>query len=297
MVLVVLGFAGSALAARWDEAQAALAQLSWQAVSAATIAAVAALGGQMLAWRALLADLGSPLPLRAAIRIMFLAQLGKYLPGSVWAFVGQVELAKEYDVPRRRGGTATMLAVAVTVAVNLAVAAVCLPLTSPDAAQRWWWLLALAPVLLACLHPRVVTWAVNLALRVLRRDPLETSPSLRGTAVAVAWTLLAWVPLGLHAWFLVLDASGGTTALAALPMAAGGYALAWTLGLIVIIAPAGLGVRELALTVALSPVLSPGSALIVAVVSRLVMTAADLLWAALALLLTRRTRTPTGGFA
>ena len=31
----------------------------------------------MLAWRALLADLGSPLPLPAAIRVMFIGQLGK----------------------------------------------------------------------------------------------------------------------------------------------------------------------------------------------------------------------------
>ena len=66
----------------------------------------------MLAWRALLADLGSPLPVRVAMRVLFLGQLAKYLPGStVWAVVAQTELAHDYDVPRsgplRRGSCST----------------------------------------------------------------------------------------------------------------------------------------------------------------------------------------------
>ncbi|RCV55719.1 hypothetical protein DEF23_10045 [Marinitenerispora sediminis] len=284
MVLVVLGCAAVALHARWDEASDALAALPPWAVAVSLLAGLAGLGAQMMAWRALLADLGSPLPVLVAARIMFVGQLGKYVPGSVWAFVAQVELAKDRAVARRRGLAATVLAVLVTLTVNLVVAAVTLPLASGAAAREWWWALALAPVLLAALHPRVVTRVLGLLSRWSRRDggaePERVSG--RGMAAAIGWSAVAWVPLAVHVWALVAGTGGAGSA--ALPAAAGAYALAWTLGVLVVVAPAGLGVRELVLVVGLAPVLEPGAALVVATLSRLLMTAADLLWAGAAVL-------------
>jgi hypothetical protein len=67
-----------------------------------------------------------------------------------------------------------------------------------------------------------------------------------------------------------------------LPIAAGAYALAWSVGFVLIPFPGGVGPRELAFIAALAPVMPRGSAIVVAVVSRLVLTIADLAWAALA---------------
>ncbi|PRY01478.1 lysylphosphatidylglycerol synthase domain-containing protein [Allonocardiopsis opalescens] len=295
LAAALLGFAGYALAANWAEAGAALTRLSPWTVLGAVLAALAALVCQVLAWRALLADLGAPLPVAAAGRIWGLGQLGKYVPGMVWAFVAQVELAKEHDVARSRSLAASVLAFAVTLAVNVMVAAATLPFTSAEAAGRWWWLVLLVPVLLACLHPRLIAWGVRTGLRLLRRPPVDVAASPRGLARAVLWTLAAWVPLSLHAWLLVAGVGGGS-APGTWPLAAGAYALAWSLGLVVVFAPAGLGVRELALAVALAPVLPEGAALVVAGLSRLVMTAADLGGAGIALALRRTpsTHSPTG---
>jgi len=52
--------------------------------------------------------------LPAAIRVMFVGQLGKYVPGAVWALAAQVELARDYDVPRRRSTTASLVGMAVS---------------------------------------------------------------------------------------------------------------------------------------------------------------------------------------
>lgn len=291
LFLVVCVCAGLALRANWEQARDAAAVLPLWVLPAAVLAGMAGLTAQMLAWRALLAGMGSPLPLRTAARVMFVGQLGKYLPGSVWAFVAQVELARDWNVPRTRGAAATLLAVGVTVATGLAVAAVALPLSSAEAARRWWWALALAPLLLAALHPRVVGWGIRLAARPFARfrEVAEAGPlDVRGRSMAatVGWTLVAWVPLGLHVWLLTWAVGG--EALRSLGPAVGAYALAWTLGLLVVFAPAGLGVREAVLVVALSPVVDAGAALVVAVLSRLVMTVADVAWAGLSVLLSRR---------
>ena len=283
LLAVAAGLAVYGLASQWDEVHAALAKLAWYDVAGAVACVIAGLGCMLLAWRALLAGLGSPLPLSAATRVMFIGQLGKYVPGAVWALAAQVELARDHDVPRRRSTAASLVGMAVTLVVGLIAAGVMLPLTSAHAAGHYWWVLAVTPLAVACLHPKVIRFGLNLALRVLRRPPLEESVSAAAMARALAWTTLGWLFYGAHAWFLISDFAdreggrgGGWDTFA---LALGGYALAWAVGFLIIFFPGGIGPREVALIAVLAPVMPSASALVVALASRVVMTIGDLAWA------------------
>jgi uncharacterized membrane protein YbhN (UPF0104 family) len=296
LVALAVGFCVYGLVTQRAEVTNALRNLHWYSVAAAILAAIAGLGFMMLAWRSLLADLGSPLRLRPAARIMFVGQLGKYVPGMVWAFAAQVELAREYKVPRRRSASATAITVAVTLATGLIVAAVTLPLTSHSAARHYWWVLACAPLLLVCLYPPLLGAALDLVLRLARLPPLERRVSLPGLARALGWTMLGWACYGLQLWLLVADVSGRGAGV--LLLSIGAYALAWAVGFVLVIFPSGVGPRELALIAALAPVMPRGSALVVAIVSRLVMTVCDLIWAGIGLGVSRNVRpAPTAAAA
>jgi len=63
----------------------------------------------------------------------------------------------------------------------------------------------------------------------------------------------------------------------------GGYALAWSVGFLIVFFPGGIGPREIALIAVLAPVMSSASALVVALASRVVMTIGDLFWAGIGL--------------
>jgi glycosyltransferase 2 family protein len=297
LLAAAVGLAVWGLASQWDAVRAALDKLAGWQVAGAFGCVLAGLGCMMLAWRALLADLGSPLPLPVAARVMFVGQLGKYVPGAVWAVAAQVELARDHDVPRRRSGTASLVAMAVTLVVGLIAAGVMLPLVSAHAARQYWWVLALTPLAAACLHPRVIKGALDLALKVARRPPLETSVSGAGMARALAWTTLGWLFYGAHAWLLISEFAGRSGPVFALAL--GGYALAWAVGFVIIFVPGGIGARELALIAVLAPVMPSASALVVALASRVVMTAGDLLWAGIGLAVGRAGRAtrpaPRGG--
>lgn len=286
LVALAVGFCVYGLATQRTEVTAALEHLRWYSVAAAVGAALAGLGFMMLGWRSLLADLGSPLGLRQATTIMFVGQLGKYVPGMVWAFAAQVELAREHKIPRRRSASATAVSVAVTLATGLVVAAVMLPLASRSAAQHYWWVLACAPLILACLYPPLLGGALDRLLRLARQPPLERRISPRGLARCVAWVTLGWACFGLHLWILVADVTNRGADVLLLSM--GTYALAWSVGFVLIIFPSGVGPRELALIAGLAPVMPRGSALVIAIVSRLVMTLGDLVWAGFGLALSRR---------
>lgn len=288
LLAIALGFCVYALVSQRAETAAALRHLAWGPVIGAAAAAIAGLGCQMLAWRAVVRDLGSPLSVRSATRVTFIAQLGKYVPGAVWATAAQVELARRHDVPRKRSATAAVVAMLVTLATGLLVAAVALPLSSQDAARTYWWALALAPPAVIGLYPPVTGYVLDRALRLARRAPLERRISAAGMTRAVAWSLLGWGLFGVHAWLLAADVTG--KGVNVLPIAAGAYALAWSVGFVLIPFPGGVGPRELAFIAALAPIMPRGSAIVVAVVSRLVMTVADLSWAGTAFVLGRSGR-------
>lgn len=67
-----------------------------------------------------------------------------------------------------------------------------------------------------------------------------------------------------------------------LRLSVGGYALAWLVGFVLVFLPAGVGAREVVLAAALAPALGTGGVLVVVLLSRVLVTAGDLLSAGLA---------------
>ena len=270
-----------------EDALSAAHDVGPAAAAGSLLAVLAGLLCSALVWRTLLTALGAPLPLRAALHVFFVGQLGKYVPGSVFAVAAQMELGRAHGAARSRTGTAALLFLGVGLAAGLLVAAVALPFTSPSALRSYGWVLAVLPVGLACLAPPVLTRVVGLLLRLLRREPLDRPLPARRVAGALGWALAMWTSYGVSLWLLV-RAQDTTTGPDLLLLSLGGYALAWTAGFLVVIAPAGAGVREVALVAALAPVLDASAALAVAVLSRVLMTVGDLLWGLAGLVLGRR---------
>ncbi len=288
LALVALGFLGYALARNWDDTRAAVAQISPWAVLGAFVAVLLGQFCMLLAWRAVLAGLGSPLPVRVAGRIMFVGQLGKYIPGAVWAYAAMMDLGRDHGSPPRRTFACISLALVINLGVGIALAAA--TLATQEVVRRAWYLLLLVPVIAVCLHPRVLTWGLNLALRLARRPTLDSVLPGRTVLVAVAWTTLGWLGYGLHTTMLM-----GRWDLYVI--ATGAYAFAWATGLLTFVVPAGVGVREGALVLVLAPIITTGPAFAVAVLSRLAFTLADAAAAGLAILLGRQTSSSVAVYA
>jgi uncharacterized membrane protein YbhN (UPF0104 family) len=269
---LVLALCGYGLYSQWPQVASALARLHWYSIPLALAAAMAGSACMMLSWRAILTDLGSPLAVRASARINFIAQLGKYVPGAVWALAAQVELSHDYHVPRRRVFASVAMSLVLTLGAGLGLALVTLPFTSPGVARHYWWALAALPLIAIGLCPPVLGRGLD---RLMRSQPLECRPSWRGLRRALAWNLTGWLLLGIQVWLVLCDLAGlhGTTFLLAL----GGYSLAFSTAMLVVVLPGGIGAREIILIAALSQSLPHGAAVAVALITRVVATVSDLL--------------------
>jgi uncharacterized membrane protein YbhN (UPF0104 family) len=228
-------------------------------------------------WRDVLASQGYPTPFLAGQRAFFVAQLGKYLPGGIWALVAQVALARDMRIPGRQAATATFLTIVVSLISALLVAVVALPLTVPGLVSAYWWIFVAVPPLLALLHPRSVAWWSSTAFRVLRRPGAPVRLSWAVLLRAFLLTLISWLALGSHLALLV--AGMGDAGWSLWVRSIGVFALGWVAGFLVIVAPAGAGVREGALVLGLGALLPAGAVLAAALVSRLLLTMADVVLA------------------
>lgn len=284
-LVLALSLCAVAIAKYWDQVRNAAVELSWLPISIALACVWSGTGFALLAWRRMLAEIGSPLPLGAAARVFSLSQLGKYIPGSIWPFVAQVELGREHGVPRTRSAASLALSIVVNVITAWLVAAVMLPFAASETVRAYWWGLFAVPLLLAALHPALLNPMLDRLLRLARRGPLEHRLTGHGIAAVMLWCVASWIMFGLHVFVLARDL--GATGAALLPAAVGGYAIAWTAGFLFVIAPAGAGVREVVLAASLASMLATGPVVLLVIASRLLITVGDLVWAGIGVLLGR----------
>jgi glycosyltransferase 2 family protein len=287
-VVVAVGYGGYAISQRWADIDRALARIGLPVSLLALVFTLCALTASMWAWRVLLAGLGSPLPFGVAARIVFIGQLGKYLPGAVWPVLAQMELATEHDVPRLRTVTASTVNMLLGPITGLIVASAALPFTGGS--TPYLWAFTVLPFLLACLHPRVLNYLIGRALRLARRPPLEQPLTGRVIASALGWLFASWACYGLQIWVLAVRV--GVHPGIALPLSTGGFALAWSVGFLIIFLPAGAGAREVVLIAILGhPAgLTLAAAGAVALLSRAATLAADLITAGVSALFNQRGR-------
>jgi uncharacterized membrane protein YbhN (UPF0104 family) len=296
-ISLTVGLAVWAVASRWSQVVDAFGRLSAGWVILALAATAVNLVFVAFMWRAALDDLGrgsgtARLGLLAAARVFFVGQLGKYLPGSVWPIVVQAELASEHGIPRRRTATATIVSILVAVAAAIVVVLATLPFVHGVLPRGFGWAVLLIIPLVMVLYPPVFGTLADRALRIVGREPLEHRTSLLGTARSTGWAMLSWTACGLQIWALCVPL-GAPLDLETLVLVTGGYALAWTVGFVIVIAPAGAGAREVALAAVLAPVLHSGETVVVVLLSRVLFTLCDLAFAGIAAATAvRRNRVP-----
>jgi hypothetical protein len=220
--------------------------LTWWPLAPAVVAAAAWWLLLARGWAVLVSGRAN----RGDVRTWCRTQALRYLPGGIWAPVSRVAVAPGNAVDRL-----------VTVGAENVVA-LCCALGVAGLAMTIGGRPAYAPAMLAPLLP----WTSARLLGSRMRMP---TPRVRGATVndLIAFVLYAGCAVAVQA-----SASG----LQAMWQVAGAAALAWAAGLVVVLAPGGIGVREVAYVGLVGSALPSSELALGAVAMRLVMIGAEL---------------------
>lgn len=288
IMLAVLAGAAYLIAKNYSGLKSAVSTVGPAAIVVSLILAVAGTAAIGQIWTSVLRGLGAQVSNREASGVFFLSQLGKYLPGSVWPVIAQMEFGRRIGTPRRTMLAANLLMLAVVTATGLITAAALLPWSSSDGLRHYWWTLLLLVPLLISLHPRVIPAVLDRLFVLARRPALGLRVGNREMATACAWGFAVWLLLGAHLLVMTraLGANGGSSIAAAV----GGMGLAFAAGLIVIPVPAGAGIRDAVLVATFSTQIGHTPAIAVALASRVLLVLADVGLAGGGALLSRQAR-------
>lgn len=286
-VVLAVGAAVVAVVLQREAVGEALATADWGWVAVALLLALVTAVLAMLSWRAVSAGYGAALSVLDASVVYLVGQVGKYLPGGVWNVLASAELAGDRGVARRRTVGTMLVAVLVSAAVAGMLTLLLLPGLPGTPLAGHGWLRWLTPLGLVAIAPPVLNTLLATLLRLTRQEPVEERIGLGAVTRSTLWSLASWLAAGLsvHALALSMGAEHSATLLR---LCVGGYAVAWLVGFVLVFLPAGVGAREGVLGLVLAAALGPGAVVVVVLLSRVLVTLADLLGAGLAALAGRR---------
>jgi len=227
-----------------------------------------------LTWKVLLAGLGERISVYNSVSVLAVSQIGKYIPGKVWFTVGRMYLAKKHGVREAKTLVSTVMEIALSLlgAVILFGLAVTL-IPRGIVPARAYLAFLLVPFCLVAVYPPILTRVTGFILRRLHQPVFEIRMTFRQLLGVLGLYVLLWVIQGVGCYLLVR--SFYPLDLSRLPMVAGAFALSWILGFIVLISPAGLGIREGIFTFALRLIVPEPVAIIAALMSRIWITGSE----------------------
>ena len=192
--------------------------------------------------------------------------------------LAQAELGRDHGVPRARSAVAAVAVLVVGLVVGAVVAVGFLALSATGALRTYWYILFVPVLGLVALSPPVLRRLLALAFKLTRRPAADTAIGGRALLVSAAWSVVQWLCFGVSAWLLARGLGGdGSSEARLFLLATGAYAVAWVVGFLIVFVPAGAGAREAALVLVLGPAIGSANALALALVSRVLTIAGDLL--------------------
>ena len=270
-------FAGRALYAQWGLASERLVHvhLSWGKLAFASLLILITYAFLIEGWRRVLGAWGGNLSYVEAARIWCLSNLGRYVPGNVWSLTAMGVMSRSRGISAMAATGSSIIMQMLTLSIGLGVVLFTGAKLIGQPIVLWGVLITL--LLLIALAPRILPPLTRQLASLTGLNIPE--PAIPPTVVwgATAAGGITWIIYGIAFQLftngLLGSASGATMSYIAV------YTAAYILGFISPIAPAGLGVREVALAAGMTRfgLATEGDAALVAIAARLWLTTMELI--------------------
>jgi hypothetical protein len=271
--LAIFYFLGRNLVLNWRE----LVSYRWRPdISFLALSLLLTVGGGLLValgWSFILRSMGQMVPHPRTLRIYYLSELAKYLPGKIWTAVGRVFLLEKEGVPKvvTIASVGTMLIVLTVSGVLVVLLTMPLwPSRELAGGAKFLYLLVLLPAGLILLHPRIFDPVLNWFLRKVEHITLPVRLKYGNILLLVGYWCGLWLIKGVATFYLLRAIYRQPLPAYSWLIFPGVMAISWVVGTLSPFTPAGLGIAELSLVVLLGSLfgMEAGFATAFAILSR-----------------------------
>jgi glycosyltransferase 2 family protein len=282
VVALVLAVMGRTLFVNWQILQEYSWQLSYPLLAVAVLAALMTQSLYVMMWQTIVRRLGGQITYRQAFRTWFLANLGRYIPGKIWQFVGWLYFGEQAGLSSVQTLTSVAVNLGLQTLTGLALSVIVLaPQLGGDLLTRFWpLLLMIPPGILFAVRPNILEFLLNWGLVRLKREPVELELRTADMFLFTLGHVGLWAAYGVA--FYLFVCSLHPVPIQFLPVLGATYAAAWVIGFLSFLTPGGIGVREGVLAYLLGFWLPMPVAIGISLLSRVWVTTAELIGATIA---------------
>ncbi|MET0009935.1 MAG: hypothetical protein ABW124_11600 [Candidatus Thiodiazotropha sp. 6PLUC9] len=191
-------------------------------------------------------------------------QLGKYIPGSIWQFVGRISFYREENISNDKIRDTLLLETFWVVFSALAIG-LCLILL----VQHQLLIQLLSDLPRPLTHPYTLLTLAGLIVLItllFKKTLIKYAKRFMFSPGITLVVSIIWICLGFSFWITLLPFTSNELSFVYI---IGLYALSYALGFAVPFAPAGIGIREAVLVMGLLPYLDANTSIILATINRL----------------------------
>jgi len=231
-----------------------------------------------LGWNLILRVLGGKLGYKRALKIFFITDLAKYVPGKVWTIVGKVYLCAKEGIPIAKTSASVVIQPLIQVIAGILIFLLSLPFWTKTSGfmSKLYLFFPLIPIGLILLHPAIMTKPLNFVLTRLKQKPIELNIKYRDILLILLLWCGLWIITGIASYFLIISIYSFPTS--QLPVVIGIFSIA---GISQFLTPSGIGVLEGVLTVLLGLYLPVHIAIFIALLARVWKTVTELVCVAI----------------
>jgi len=225
-------------------------------------------------YKSLVQAYGYQLSYTTVLGVQSVSRLGKYIPGRIWIALIGVWLYSQAGVPKKVAAASIILISIFSIlgaSIIVSLGAWWIPIP-----RIIFGLVLVVTTLLFVIHPRIFYPVVNFGLSCINRKKIMP-PNFQYTLILrliIIYSVI-WLVYGIGFYFLVRSYTP-LSAIQIFPLVSI-FALAQVTGFLVVIVPAGLGVREGILLLGLIPIVGEGQAIVLVGLCRLWQTALEML--------------------
>lgn len=207
----------------------------------------------VFAWKFLIHSMGEKINTLSALRVWFISNLGRYIPGKVFQVAGLVYLTNREGISRSKAVQSVLYSQITANGLGLFMGLGLLSLNKSGESFPTHFhiiLVLIAVFILILWFPKLFLKSSNFMLKKMNREVIEQSVSQKNYIIYLILQVINWMLMSVA--FLFLVASYTEISLMQNPVLVFILPLSWTIGLIAFFAPGGIGVREGAMSYWLS---------------------------------------------
>lgn len=217
-------------------------------------------------WKDIINRLGRNISYRTAFWIISLSQVAKYMPGGIWFALGRVYLGKSKKLNAEAVAISVVIETGLTFLGCILLFLLSIIFSRQQTFTNTFFLIPIFLLFLILLQPSVLNRLINIALRIFKRPMINLEMSYF-QLLKLSMYFLGFLIAQIIGFYFLIN-SIYPVAVSQIFELAAAYILSWMIGFVAIFAPGGLGVREGAMTLLLSPMLPTPLAIAISFIAR-----------------------------